>query len=100
MTKYWIARLKRPSTTVYVTTTDTIGIESREAKDRHARLANEAIGNYASTRGLLLRGRPEEISAIPVGLREVGWLRQYATPHDPVSISATVYEAADKNQRR
>jgi hypothetical protein len=99
MTRHWTAGFKDSRKIVYVTTTDTMGVGSRDAKNRHARLASEAIRNYASARGIAL-GPPGEIRAIPMGLREVGWLHEYATAHNPVSISATVYEASDNNQRR
>jgi hypothetical protein len=102
MTTHWKTTVKKQKVTVYVITADRTAERNSDLersstarcdrKEAHARLAREAIGNYASARGLSMMGPPEEISATPSGLREVGWLCEYATAHNPVSISATVHE--------
>jgi hypothetical protein len=102
MTTHWKTTAKKQKITLYVITADRTAErdsdQERSApvrpdrKEAHAFLAREAIGNYASARGLAIAGPPEEISATPAGLREVGWLCEYATAHNPVSLSATVYE--------
>lgn len=102
MTTYWKTTSKNQKTIVYVLTADrTVERNSdreRSAtaevklKEAHACLSREAIGNYARRRGLSMTKALQQIEAIPPGLREVGWLFEYATTHHPFSISATVYE--------
>jgi hypothetical protein len=60
--------------------------------ERHQQLANEAIWNYTLPRGLQQCGPPERIDALPAGLRDEAFLREFPSEQYPYSISATVYE--------
>jgi hypothetical protein len=102
MTTHWKTTVTNPGITVYAVTADRT-VDGNTAQEStpvvqlsihkaHAHLALEAIGNYARARGLALAGPAQQIDRIPSGLREVGWLCDFATPQNPVQISATVYE--------